>query len=95
MDGEIEYLKQESRRAEEARRILQSEAFVSAFEDLRKDLNEQMSSVKITDEATQLKLVQMWKLLDSLERWFVKTIETGEAAELHLEEKKKFGLWPK
>lgn len=95
MNDEVEVLKQEARRAEEAKRVLQSESFIEAFEALRRDLTQQMSAVKATDEKTKSKLIDMWQLVNSLELWFITTIETGEAAELHLEEKKRFGIWPK
>lgn len=86
---EIAELQLEARRAEEARTVLKSEAFLSAFEAIRKDLTNQMSAVKPIDEKTKSKLIDMWQLTDALERWFVKTIETGDAAVMRLDEHKK------
>ncbi len=90
---EVEILKDEARRGEEARRVIQSMAFLSAFDDIRKELQAQMSAVKTTDDVTKCKLIDYWKVVDSVERWFVKTIETGEAAELQIAERTKFNLF--
>lgn len=90
---EIQQLKEDARRADEARRVLQSESFIGAFEALRKDLQRQMSAVKPTDSQTKDKLIDMWQLVDALERYFVKTIETGDVAVMQLEEKKKFKVF--
>lgn len=90
-------LQQEARNAEEARSALRARignnTLADAFDALRKDLGNQISAVKATDNETQLKLVLMWKLVDSLERWFVKTIQTGDAAVLQLEERKRFKVF--
>jgi len=88
---EITELQNEVRRGEDARQSLRG--LIPAFEALRADLTRQMSAVKPTDEKTKSKLIDMWQLADGLETWFRKTIETGEAAELHLEERKKFALF--
>lgn len=89
MDDESE----EIRRAAEAQALIDSPAFVSAFEALRASLTRQMSAVKLTDAKTKNKLIDLWQATDSLERWLVKTIQTGEAAELRLEEKKFYEVW--
>lgn len=93
-----ETLKQEARRADEARRALQmslgNKTLADAFDALRRDLNSQMSAVKSTDTKTREKLIDMWQAIDSLERWFIKTIQTGDAAVLQIEERKKrFGIF--
>lgn len=85
---EVAELQKEARHADEARQSLRG--LVPAFEALRKDLTNQMSAVKPTDKVTKEKLIDMWQLTDALERWFVKTIETGDAASIQLEERKKF-----
>lgn len=96
MDQEAQ-LKLEARKAEEARSALRNKlgqgTLADAFEALRRDLQRQMSAVKATDTQTKDKLIDMWQLVDSLERYFVKTIQTGDAAVLQLEEKKKFKLF--
>lgn len=90
-------LQQEARKAEEARRALQmplgNKTLADAFEALRRDLNNQMSIVKSTDSKSREKLIDMWQAIDSLERWFIKTIQTGDAAVIQLEERKKFKLF--
>jgi len=91
LEDEVRQLQQEARNAEEARQTLRGMVF--AFEALRKDLSNQMSVVKPTDEKTKSKLIDMWQLADALEKWFVRTIETGDAAALQLEERKKFLLF--
>lgn len=92
MDQEqIAQLEADARRGEDARQSLRGMVF--AFEALRADLNNQMSAVKSTDEVMKSKLIDMWKLTDALERWFRITIETGEAAVIQLEERKKFLLF--
>lgn len=86
-------LEREARKAEEARAALRASignsTLSDAFEYLRRDLNRQMSNVKATETATIEKLVIMWQMTDSLERWFVKTIQTGDAAVLELQEQKR------
>lgn len=93
----MEHLHQEARKAEEARSALRSrlgnKTLAEAFEALRLDLNNQMSAVKLTDVKTKEKLIDMWQAVDSLERWFVKTIQKGDAAVLQLEEKKRFKVF--
>lgn len=90
-------LEREARKAEEARSALRASignsTLSDAFEYLRRDLNRQMSSVKATETATIEKLVIMWQMTDALERWFVKTIQTGDAAVLELQERKKFKVF--
>ena len=88
---EIAELQKEARHGEEARQTLRG--VLPAFEALRKDLTNQMSAVKPADKITKDKLIDMWQLTDALERWFVKTIETGDAASIQLEERKKFALF--
>lgn len=88
-----EQFKDEVRRGAQAAEILRHPAFIDAFESLRRDLQRQMSAVKATDERTKNKLIDMWQLVDGLERWFVKTIETGQAAEIQLQERKKFNIF--
>jgi len=90
---EVEALKAEVRKAAEAQTLVSHPAFQDAFEALRKDLQRQMSAVKPTDEVTKAKLIDMWQLADALEKWFVKTITTGEAAEMQLAERKKWGAF--
>lgn len=90
---EIEDLKAEVRRAAEAQTLVSHPAFQDAFDALRRDLQRQMSAVKPTDEKTKGKLIDFWQAVDSLEKWFVKTITTGEAAELQLEERRKLRLF--
>lgn len=90
-------LEQEARKGEEARRALTlqfgSKTLADAFDALRRDLNNQMSAVKATDTKSREKLIDMWQAIDSLERYFIRTIQTGDAAVLQIEEKKKFKIF--
>lgn len=90
-------LEHESRKAEEARSALRQKlgggTLADAFEAARRDLNRQMSSVRATDKEARDKLIDMWQAFDALERYFVKTIQTGDAALLELQEQKKFKIF--
>ena len=88
---EVRQLQEDAKRGEDAWQSLRG--LIPAFEALRKDLTAQMSAVKPADEKTKSKLIDMWQLVDGLENWFRKAIETGDYAALQLEERKKFNLF--
>jgi hypothetical protein len=88
---EVRQLQADVRQGEDARQSLRG--LIPAFEALRKDLTNQMSAVKPLDEKTKSKLIDMWQLVDGLENWFRKSIESGEYASLQLEERRKFNLF--
>lgn len=77
--------------SEEARRVLQSEAFIGAFEAARKHLCGELSALKPHDEKGREKVVDRWQALDDIERYFRRTIETGEVALKELEATRRRG----
>lgn len=81
-------LEEDVRNAGEAQYILDHPLFKGAFEAARKSLNAQFSDVKAGDTGMHTELVRRWQTLDAIERYFKRTIETGELAKREIQARK-------
>lgn len=67
-----------------AREVLENEAFVAAFADIKQEINDQWAQSPARDHEGREKLYQLLKLTDKLEATLRTSLETGELAKLDL-----------
>ncbi|UOD28777.1 hypothetical protein INH39_25550 [Massilia violaceinigra] len=70
---------------DQARLVLENEAFASALADMKTEITEQWKQSPARDNEGREKLWTMLKLLDKLEATLRTTLETGRLAKLELD----------
>jgi predicted ArsR family transcriptional regulator len=69
----------------QAREVLDNEAFAAAFADIKQEINDQWAQSPARDHEGREKLYQLLKLTDKLEATLRTSLETGKLAKLELE----------
>ena len=69
---------------DQARQVLDNEAFAAAFADIKQELTDQWQSSPARDHEGREKLYQLLKLTDKLEATLRSSLETGKLAKLEL-----------
>jgi len=72
---------------DQARQVLDNEAFVAAFEAIEKDIIEQWTNSPARDEAGREKLWAYLHLLRKVKAQLTSTLETGKLAQVELQHK--------
>jgi hypothetical protein len=72
---------------DQARLVLENEAFAAAFTDIKQEITEQWKQSPARDHEGREKLWQLLKLADKLEATLRSTMETGTLAKLELKHK--------
>jgi len=70
-----------------AREVLENEAFIAAFADIRQELTDQWKQSPVRDIEGREKLYQLLKLTDKLEATLRTSLDTGKLAQLDLKHK--------
>lgn len=70
---------------DQARQVLDNEAFAAAFADIKQELIDQWASSPARDQEGREKLYQLLKLADKLEATLRSSLETGALAKLELQ----------
>lgn len=70
---------------DQARQVLDNEAFAAAFADIKQELTDQWAQSPARDHEGREKLYQLLKLTDKLEATLRSSLETGKLAKLELE----------
>jgi hypothetical protein len=72
---------------DQARLVLENEAFSQAFEDIKQELIEQWTNSPARDDTGREKLYQLLKLAQKLEATLRTSLETGQLARAELRHK--------
>lgn len=79
-------LEDEVRQGGDARQVLESTIFIEAREHVREKIDRLMRQVPVADQTMHTRLILMLQCWDTLERYFEQIKQTGEIAELQLQE---------
>lgn len=74
-------------RAQEARRILESDVYIEAWQGIKDGIVRAMSDAPIGDEKTHHKLVIALQIVNKLQKELETIVQTGRMAEIELEKK--------
>lgn len=72
---------------DQARLVLENDAFATAMADLRQEITDQWKNAPARDQEGREKLWQLLKLTDKLESHLRTSLETGTMAKLELQHK--------
>lgn len=73
--------------ADQARQVLENDAFKQAFADMRQEVIEQWTQSPARDVEGREKLYQYLRMMDKLQACLTSRLETGKLAKLELQHK--------